>query len=114
MSKSDQTKLINEIKILSELDHPNIVKMYEYFDSKKQFYIVTETCEGGELFDEIISWGKFNELDAAMVMSQLLSSVNYCHQNKVIHRDLKPENILLDSSKQLDKLKVIDFGISLV
>jgi calcium-dependent protein kinase len=55
MSKSDQTKLINEIKILSELDHPNIVKMYEYFDSKKQFYIVTETCEGGELFDEIIS-----------------------------------------------------------
>ena len=51
--------LINEISILSGLDHPNIIKMYEYFQDEKRYYLITEICKGGELFEEIISKGSF-------------------------------------------------------
>ena len=71
-------------------------------------------CKGGELFDEIIARGKFTEKDAAILMKQVLSCVNYCHKNNIVHRDLKPENILLEQNKDFDQIKIIDFGTSLV
>lgn len=113
MDAEEQKMLFNEINILRSLDHPNIVKMYEFFEDDKRFYIVTEICKGGELFDEIISRGKFTERDTAVLMKQLLMCVNYCHKNNVVHRDLKPENILLESNKDFDQIKIIDFGTSL-
>jgi calcium-dependent protein kinase len=113
MDAEEQKMLFNEINILRSLDHPNIVKMYEFFEDDKRFYIVTEICKGGELFDEIISRGKFTERDTAILMKQLLMCVNYCHKNNVVHRDLKPENILLESNKDFDQIKIIDFGTSL-
>jgi calcium-dependent protein kinase len=71
-------------------------------------------CKGGELFDEILNRGKFSERDAAVLMKQVLSCINYCHQNNIVHRDLKPENILLEQNKEFDQIKIIDFGTSLV
>lgn len=106
--------LFREINILSGLDHPNIVKMYEFFEDEKRYYIITEICKGGELFDEIVNRGNFTERDAAVLIKQVLQCVNYCHQNKIVHRDLKPENILLEPGKELDQIKIIDFGTSLV
>ena len=73
--------------------------MYDVFRDKKYFYIVTEICKGGELYDEIINKGKLKEVEAATLMRQLLMSVNYMHKNGVMHRDLKPENILMEDSK---------------
>jgi calcium-dependent protein kinase len=102
MDAEEQKMMMNEIDILSRLDHPNIVKMYEFFEDEKRYYIVTEICKGGELFDEIIARGKFTERDAAVLMKQLLMCVNYCHSNNIVHRDLKPENILLETSKDFD------------
>ena len=104
----------NEINILKELDHPNIVKMYEFFEDEKRWYIVLEICKGGELFDEILSRGKFAERDAAPLIKQVLSCINYCHINNVIHRDLKPENILLEANMEFDGIKIIDFGTAIV
>ena len=60
--------MLNEIGILKKLDHPNIVKIYEYFEDSKRFYIVQEHIEGGELFYEIIKKGRFNEMDAAVII----------------------------------------------
>lgn len=77
-------------------DHPNIIKMYEFFEDEKRYYLVTEICKGGELFDEILQRGKFSERDGAVLMKQVLSCINYCHQANIVHRDLKPENILLE------------------
>ena len=71
------------------------------------YYVVTELCSGGELFDEIVKRQSFSERDAALIMHQVLSAVVYCHTKNICHRDLKPENILLEGS---DRVKVIDFG----
>jgi calcium-dependent protein kinase len=72
MDEDEKKMLFNEINILRNLDHPNIVKMYEFFEDEKRYYIVTEICKGGELFDEIIARGKFTEKDAAILMKQIL------------------------------------------
>jgi calcium-dependent protein kinase len=68
MSDSARIRLSYEIDILKNLDHPNILRLYEVFEDKKCIYLVTEYCEGGELFDEIIARGKFNEREAAHVI----------------------------------------------
>jgi calcium-dependent protein kinase len=107
---SEQEKLIKEINILKYLDHPNIVKIYEFYNAENYFYIVTEFCEGGELFNRIIQMKYFTEKLAAYVMKQLLSAVRFFHEHNIIHRDLKPENILMESSDHFFKIKVIDFG----
>ena len=103
---------MNEINNLKDLDHPNVLQMYEFFADDNHYYIVTELCSGGELFDEIINRGTFSERDAALLMSKLLACVNYCHQNNIVHRDLKPENILLEQDQGYDEFKLIDFGTS--
>ena len=104
---------MNEVQILKKLDHPNIVKMYQVFKDKKYFYIVTEICKGGELYDEIINRGKLNEKEAAVLMKQLMMSVNSMHTNGIVHRDLKPENILLEGNKDYAQIKIIDFGTAI-
>jgi calcium-dependent protein kinase len=76
--------------------------------------LTVRICKGGELFDEIIARGKFTEKDAAVLVKQILSCINYCHKNKIVHRDLKPENVLLEQNKDFDQIKIIDFGTSLV
>lgn len=113
LDDKEMDMLKNEIKILTDMDHPNIVKMYEFLEDEKRIYIVTEICKGGELFDEILNRSKFTEEHAAIVMKRLLSAINYCHKKNIVHRDLKPENMLLEQDKDLEKLKIVDFGTSL-
>lgn len=60
--------LFNEINNLRDMDHPNILKMYDFFEDAKRYYIITDICKGGELFDEILHRGKFNEDDTAVLM----------------------------------------------
>ena len=113
-SEEDDKEIFNEINILRTLDHPNILKIFEFYSNKESFSIVTELCSGGELFQEIVDNGPFNESYSAYVMFQILSAVNYCHNMKIIHRDLKPENILIvgrDKNKY-PRIKVCDFGTS--
>ena len=86
--------------------------MFEYFVDKNFFYIVTEFCSGGELFDRIVKAGSLSEKKAAKVMTQILLAINYCHKNKIVHRDLKPENILYECADENSSLKIIDFGTS--
>lgn len=65
MNDYDKKMLLNEIKNLKDLDHPNILKIYEHFEDDKSYYIVTEICNGGELLKEINKRGKFSEFDAS-------------------------------------------------
>ena len=100
----------NEVKILKMLDHPSIVKMYEFFEDRKNMYIVMDICKGGELFDDIVNRGKFPEKDAAILLRQVIATINYMHTHNIVHRDLKPENILLELNKDYMMCKLIDFG----
>lgn len=109
-NKMEHEKIKKEIDILKKLDHPNILKIFEFYESEDYYYIVTEFCEGGELFDKITKYKHFSEKIAAFVIKQLLSAVRYCHENSIIHRDLKPENILLETNNDSFNIKVIDFG----
>jgi len=98
-----------EVEILKKLVHPNIMQIFEFYEDKKHFQIITELCDGGELFDMIVNKGNFNEDECAWLMKQLLSAVNYIHTNSICHRDIKPENILLDTKKD-NIIKIIDWG----
>lgn len=118
MGDKEYVRLQYEVEILSNLDHPNILRLYETYndEKRKKFYLVTEKCEGGELFDVIMDRGSsgLTEQESAIIMKQILSAVNYCHLMKVAHRDLKPENILLENPDDLTTIKIIDFGTSQV
>ena len=114
--ENNEMEIINEINILMKMDHPNIVKIFEFYNSEKYYYLITEYCEGGSLFDLIIkNNGPFTEIQASYIMHQIFSVVNYCHKMKIIHRDLKPENILINKNENgFVKIKVCDFGTSLM
>lgn len=118
IKESDLEKFRREIKILIKTDHPNIIKLYEVFETKKALYLIMEKCNGGELFDKIInhigSGQMYSEKMAANLILQIMSAVDYCHKNGICHRDLKPENILFLNKGDEDNnpIKVIDFGLS--
>ena len=105
-------RFINEVTALRTLDHPNVIKLYELFESDKEIYLVQEFWGGGELFDQIAEKDHFDEIYAASVFEQILKSLNYCHKNKIWHRDLKPENFMFTSKDENAVLKLIDFGLS--
>jgi len=107
--KQDSSRMYLEVDILKKLIHPNIMQIFEFYEDKKNFYIITEFCEGGELFDKVVEKGTFKEDEGAWIMKQLISAINYIHSNKIVHRDLKPENILLDTKKN-NIIKIIDWG----
>lgn len=111
---AEQAKFFAEVDILRATDHPNIVRLYEFFEDEKYFHLVTEFIAGGELFDFIIKSKMLTEPIAAHFMKQLLGAICYCHANNIVHRDLKPENLLLDQESGSATLKIIDFGTSTV
>ena len=113
-SPEDDKEILNEINILRCMDHPSVLKIFEFYSNKKSYSIVTELCSGGELFQQIVDKGPFDEKYSAFIMYQLFSAINYCHKMHIVHRDLKPENILIVSKEQdlFPIIKVCDFGTS--
>jgi len=98
-----------EYELLTQLEHPNILKYKDCYMDQKNFYICTELCKGGELFDKIKEMKKFTEVEAADVVRIIVSAIAHCHQKDIVHRDLKPENIVFRTQAQKD-LVIIDFG----
>ena len=112
----DNLLIKNEIDILKKLSHPNIVRIYEFYESKSNFYLINEYCDGGELYN-YINKSKLNEQQLSVLFYQVFSGLCYLHENNILHRDMKPENILI-SKKEKDLynneeyfwIQIIDFG----
>jgi len=107
-------QLREEIFIMCQLDHPNIVRLEEVYESHSEIYLVQELCLGGELFDRLDEQPDYHytEAQCARLVKQMLCSVRYLHSKGIIHRDLKLENFLFSSTSQDSELKMIDFGLS--
>lgn len=91
------------------LNHPNIVKLVDFLYSETCFFLIFEYVQGSQLFDIILEKGPIKESNARRIFRQMLSAINYIHENSISHRDLKIENILMDES---GNSKIIDFGLS--
>ncbi|CAB9496351.1 MAP kinase-activated protein kinase 2 (Fragment) [Seminavis robusta] len=112
LSESDYKLIQNEVEIQRELDHPAINRVYKCFESETEFCLCMDICRGGELYEEVASYGPLSEKDAAMVMQQLLSTVKYLHEQNITHRDLSLDNVLFESNQDFDGVKIIDFGLA--
>lgn len=113
--QDDDQKFLKEIEILMETDHPNIIKIFEYFIDDVNYILITEFIGGGDLYNSITKFNKFSEDTAATIMFQIFSAICYLHSKNIVHRDIKPENILVENwSLKHDEisLKIIDFGTS--
>lgn len=102
-------KVGREIEILSSLQHPHIIRMYEVIEAETDIFVAMEYVPGGELFDYLVSHGRLEVSDARFVFQQIISGIEYIHAMDVVHRDLKPENILLDEH---NRVRIADFGLS--
>ena len=108
---TDMGKFQTEIKILSMLDHPNIVRLFEVIEDDKYYNLLEELCTGGELLTRAQN-NQLKEKDIARIFNQIMSGVAYIHGMGIAHRDLKLENILFSSEKPSSPIKIIDFGFS--
>ena len=111
----DDMEIKNEIDILKKLDHPNIVKIIEFYSTPKAYYIITDFCSCGELYNQIKH--QYTENQLAVLFYQVFSGLYYLHSKNIVHRDLKLENILIseiEKNKNTNEkyfwVKIIDFG----
>uniref|UniRef100_A0A7S4VR08 Calmodulin n=4 Tax=Ditylum brightwellii TaxID=49249 RepID=A0A7S4VR08_9STRA len=106
-------QLREEIYIMCQLDHPNIVRLEEVYESEMEIYLVQELCLGGELFDRLDEQPDYHytEAQCARLVKQMLGAVRYIHEKGIIHRDLKLENFLFSNTSAESELKMIDFGL---
>ena len=118
--------LENEINILKEMDHPNIIKLIEVVNTTKYYYLVMEYCNGGDLSKCLAHYKNknqkaFSEEVVQYLMRQIVSGICYLHKKNILHRDIKLENILVNFDNEKDahernmmkaKVKIIDFGFS--
>jgi len=112
LTKEDEVALKDEIQVLKDLKHAHIIQLYDVFEEKDFWYLVTEKMTGGELFDRIVSKSFYNEKEARDVCRILFEAIGFCHEHSVAHRDLKPENLLLLSESDDAEVKIADFGFA--
>ncbi|PWY65370.1 protein kinase [Aspergillus sclerotioniger CBS 115572] len=106
-------KVDNEMKIMKDLKHPNIVQYVDHHEYDRWIYIIMEYVPGGELSTYLQSHGRIREDMVRPMARQILHALHYLHKRKITHRDIKPDNILIASLDPL-KVKLSDFGLSKV
>ncbi|XP_052890530.1 uncharacterized protein LOC128298786 [Anopheles moucheti] len=91
--------------------HPNILQLLEFFEDDEKFYLVFEKINGGPLLTRIQENVCFSEYDAAQIIKQIASGLDFLHKKGIAHRDLKPENILCIYPDKLCPIKICDFDL---
>lgn len=111
IKKRDKTKhIMQEIKVLSMCDHPNIIKLYEWFETRDHFYLILEYIECKDL-KHFFRFHPPSEKDAIYIIRQIAQAIKFCHDKAIIHRDIKLANVLVDND---GNIKLGDFGLSII
>lgn len=98
-----------EITALTNLDHTNVIKIFNYFTSETILYIILEYCPGGSLKDYINKVGFIKQPVVLQLSQQIIRALSFCHEKGIAHRDVKPANILID---KYGRAKLADFGLA--
>lgn len=104
--------MLLEIDVLRNMRHPNVIELYEVYESSKYIHLLLPYLEGGELFERIKAKGLYKESDAVNVMRSFLSALKYLCEKNVVHRDLKPENLILATKGDDHDIRIADFGLA--
>uniref|UniRef100_A0A8C0G2C6 Myosin light chain kinase family member 4 n=1 Tax=Chelonoidis abingdonii TaxID=106734 RepID=A0A8C0G2C6_CHEAB len=108
----EKEEVKNEINVMNQLNHTNLIQLYDAFESKNDIVLVMEYVDGGELFDRIIDDNyNLTEMDTILFTKQICQGIQYMHQMYILHLDLKPENILC-VNRTAYQIKIIDFGLA--
>ncbi|XP_077348224.1 myosin light chain kinase family member 4 isoform X2 [Lithobates pipiens] len=108
----EKEEVKNEIQVMNQLNHVNLIQLYDAFESRNDLVLVMEYVDGGELFDRIIDEKcNLSEVDTILFIKQICEGIQYMHQMYIIHLDLKPENIMCVSREDY-QIKIIDFGLA--
>ena len=102
-------KVMQEVSIIKRTRHPNVVKLYETFESNKYVLFSMEMCAGGDLLNYVRKRRKLKENVAKVLFKQIIEAIGYIHTRNIVHRDIKLDNILLDGK---GNVKIGDFGVS--
>ncbi|KAF8431504.1 kinase-like domain-containing protein [Terfezia claveryi] len=102
--------LIKEVRILMELNHPNIINLHKVYSTADRIYIFEDLITGGDLWSHIERKGQLEEIEAMPILWQLAEALEYLHEHGIAHRDLKPDNILLTSTHPGARIILTDFG----
>jgi calcium/calmodulin-dependent protein kinase I len=109
----EELKLLErEIDIMKKVNHRNVLRLFEIYETDQHLSLVMELVNGGELFYKIVDKGSYSEKDARDIVLQLAEGVDYLHKQGVAHRDLKPENLLCSENSDGVVIKIADFGLS--
>ncbi|XP_077166144.1 serine/threonine-protein kinase MARK1-like [Paroedura picta] len=105
------TQLLQEVRCMKLVQHPNVVRLYEVIDTHSKLYLILELGDGGDMFDHIMQHeGGLGEQQAKHYFAQIVHAISYCHRLHVVHRDLKPENVVFFQEQGV--VKLTDFGFS--
>ena len=106
-------QLKKEVSVLKKTNHNNIVKLYDFYETSSEIYIIMEYIKGGTLKTYMKkNKENLNENTTKKIIFYLLNAINYLHKLKIIHSDIKPENIMFQNEEDISTLKLIDFGLS--
>lgn len=110
----DRESMLKELRILSVINHPNIPHIYGVYETSDKMYIFMQNISTGSLFDRLKTHFKLPQEEAARIVYEILSTVQYLQELKIMHRDIKPENVLVSVEENDSVLQsyLIDFGLS--
>lgn len=107
--EGSKKKVMQEVLILQKTRHPNLVRLYDSFETQKHIVFVMELCAGGDLLNYVRKRRKLSEDIARYVFRQVVEGLHYCHSKGIVHRDMKLDNLLFDEQ---GFVKICDFGVS--